>query len=111
MEADEERLVELTRQIYRLYHSDVDVETAGESMRRQNISAGLVKSIYVELSKEAEKLMADRFYYYSIKDGIYGSFEDIKFWTSRYLFVYDTTSYNSTFYLITIFDLFNNKSM
>jgi ABC-type uncharacterized transport system fused permease/ATPase subunit len=96
MEADKER----TQQIFRLYYDNVNVNEAVELMRGQNISAEVVKSIYDQLSANAEKL--DRFHYYTT--GV----NNISYWTSRYLLAFST---KADFHEIKIIDLFNDKSM
>jgi hypothetical protein len=111
MEAAEERIVESTRQIYRLYHDGVNVEEAVELMRGQDILSGMVEFIYDQLSWNEEKLITERFNYYSTKHGINNSFDCVKFWTSRYLLSHPARSYNPAFHEIDIIDLFNNKLM
>jgi hypothetical protein len=112
MKTDEERIVESTRQIYRLYHDDVNVYQAIKLMRGQRILSGFVEFVYNQLSWNEEKLMEERFNYYSTENGINDSFDCVKFWTSRYLLSHHTRSliYNA-FHKIKIIDLFNNKSM
>jgi 3-methyladenine DNA glycosylase/8-oxoguanine DNA glycosylase len=108
METAKKRIVESTKQIWRLYYKRVNVEEAVKSMRGQNISAELVKSIYNQLSADAENLMEDRFYHYTIECSNY---HQINYWTSRYLLIYKSEEYQSASHEINIFDLFNNTSM
>jgi hypothetical protein len=111
MEADEERLVASTRQIYRLYHNNVSLEKAFILARSRNISADFVESIYNKLSSEFYECM-DRFHYYTINID-FTNYSDIRIdnWTSRYLLVYNKTSSDSAFHDMTIIDLFNDKSV
>jgi hypothetical protein len=109
MEAAEERFLESTRQIFRSYHNRVSVRKTIKSMQDQDISSELVEAIYNQLSEDAEKAMADRFHYYSIK------FEpDLcergvnTCWTNRYLVTYDSYSNSDG---IKITDVFNDTSM
>jgi hypothetical protein len=74
-------------------------------MRFWNISSDFLKDIYTELSTNAEKLMMKRLHYYNL------AFEkdcQINYWTSRYLFVFNT---KSAFHEIKIFDVFHDKSI
>jgi hypothetical protein len=103
------RLDESTQRISRLYYNNYNVEEAVEIMGRQNISAELVNSIYNELSKDAENSMKNRFYYFTVN--INYSFDMVDYWTSRYLFAYGFDSSDSAFHEVTLFDVFNNKSM
>jgi hypothetical protein len=64
VEIDEER-------ISGSYRNHVNVEKAVELMRGQNISSESVKSVYSQLSTNADKLMTERFYYHIIKSGNY----------------------------------------
>jgi hypothetical protein len=98
------------QQISRLYYDGVNIDEAVKSLRSQNISAEVVKSIYDQLSENVEKLTTDRFHYYTIKDGI-KVFTIIDCWTSRYLLNHHYESSNSAFHNIEILDLFNDKSM
>jgi hypothetical protein len=112
MEAAEKRIVESTRQISRLYHDGVNFNKAVESMRAQNISADLVKSIYDQLSTDTETLMTDRFHYYTMEgEQNFLPCDNIYYWTSRYLLAYWHRSPDSKLHKIKIFDLFNNRSM
>jgi hypothetical protein len=111
MQAAQKHMDELTRQIYRLYHSNVNINKAIKRLRRQNISADLVKSIYDRVSKDAENLMTDRFHYYTMRDGISDYFRVLGCWTNRYLIGYDIESGDSNSREIQIIDLFNDKSM
>jgi hypothetical protein len=108
MTSAEERLVESTRQISRLYHDNVNVDEAIELMRCQNISAEVVKDFYYHLSTEIDE-STEKFHYYTIEDRE-KFFKRADYWTSRYLFTYDDKSLDYAFHEITIFDSFNNKS-
>jgi hypothetical protein len=111
METDEERIVESTRKIYRLYHDNVNVEEAVKLMRNRNISANFVKSIYYQLYRGADNLMTERFNYFTIEASITTYFDVVSCWTSRYLLAYRNQLSNFAFHEITIFDVFNDKSM
>jgi hypothetical protein len=105
METDEQ-------QISRLYHDRVNIDEAIKLMRRShNISSDLIKFMYDELSEQAEKLITDRFHYYTIEvDETLQSYS-INCWTSRYLLRYKNASSDFALHKITIFDAFNDKSM
>jgi hypothetical protein len=111
MEDYEPTITESTRDISRLYYDDVNVEKAVEVMRGRNTSSELVKSIYTQLSKEADELR-ETFYYYSAA-GIekYWLSYRVGFWKSRYLITNNYGSTKSAYRQIGIIDLFNNKSM
>jgi hypothetical protein len=111
MEATGERILESTRQISRLYHDRVNVKQAIKLMRGQSIIPDLVKTVYNQLSWNDEKLMIERFHYYTIETEPYSPYRNFSCWTSRYLFAYRNQPVNSAFHNITIFDLFNNKLM
>jgi hypothetical protein len=102
---------EVKRQISRLYHDNVYVEEAFTLMEDQNVSAKLVKSIYDQLSKTDEKLIKERFYYYTINPEDVSVYHSIYCWTSRYLLINEAASDESAFHEIKIFDAFNDKSM
>jgi hypothetical protein len=107
MEIDEESI----RLISDLYHDRIEVNKAIELMIDRDISAELVKSIYNQLSKEAEKLTIERFHYYTIEIERGFFYRNVKYWTSRYLIAYDAISVDRGFHEIMIFDLFNDKLM
>jgi hypothetical protein len=111
MASAEERLVKSTRQISRLYYDHIDINEVIELMRDQDISSKLVEGIYYQLSKDADKSMTERFYYYSVEVGIDDYIHRVGYWTSRYLFTYRNKSIDPTFHKIEITDLFNNKTM
>jgi hypothetical protein len=110
MESDKERIDQVTQQIVRLYHDNIGVEEAIDLMGDQNISAELVYGIYTQLFKDAEKSMTERFHYCNVevKRDPYSYY--VNYWTSRYILGYERISH-PPFYDITIFDLFNDKSM
>jgi hypothetical protein len=110
METNENSLDEVKGQISRLYHDGANVDEAVELMRDQNVNAELIKSIYDQLLTDAEKLMTDRFYYYTFEAGIRGHFDRVTCWTSRYLLVYCNTSIGLSFHIIKIIDMLNDKS-
>jgi hypothetical protein len=110
MEAAGEYIVESTELILELYYSHIDVDKAVELLEDEDISAELVKTIYNELSKKVEKLMTDRFHYYTIRADNYSRI-GLNAWTRRYLLVYEKELLNSDFHEITVFDVFNDKSM
>jgi hypothetical protein len=95
----------------KIFHDNVNVEEDVELMRGQSVSSELVKSIYDQLSTDAEKLMKERFHYYAIENDENLLFYCVDHWTSRYLISYDTHSTNFDSYNIKIIDLFNDKSM
>jgi hypothetical protein len=107
----QKRINEVTRQIVRLYHDNISVEKVVELMSDQNISAEFVESIYNELSEDTKKSTTDRFHYYNVdlKEDLFAYTIDC--WTSRYLINNDLDQTDSAFHKITIFDLFNDKSM
>jgi hypothetical protein len=111
MEADEERIDQAYQEISYLYHYDHNVERAIELMRDQNVSSDLVKSIYNELSRKAEKSRTERFHYYTYKNDMNEYFNVVDCWTSRYLLGYRKYILNPAFHEIKIIDIFNNKSM
>jgi hypothetical protein len=105
----EQRIFESTRQISRLYHDRVSVNETVKLMRDRNISADLVKAIYNEFSTDAEKTIADRFDYYTIRSEKKLYYYNINYWTSRYLLIRGFKSADS--HEIQIIDVFNDKSM
>jgi hypothetical protein len=109
MQATQERILESIQQICDLYHNNIDVDKAAKLMRSQDISAELVKAIYDQLSTKDEKLMMDRFYYYTIEPDFDDNFKNC--WTSRYLITGYSKSLDPDFHDITVFDAFNDKSM
>jgi hypothetical protein len=111
MEHVEQRTDEIERQISRLYHNDVGVRQAVELMQSQGIVAELVETIYDQLSIDAQKLMTERFHYYTINTKNYLVYYHVDCWTSRYLLVYGSKSTNSAFHEIKVIDSFNDKSM
>jgi hypothetical protein len=110
MQAAKNYILDSTQQICDLYRNNVNIDEAVELMRRQNISAELVKSVYIQLSKEVSKLMTERFHYYTIKRKQFLPRYNIYYWTSRYLLTYCEKSTNPTLHEIKIDDLFHNKS-
>jgi hypothetical protein len=107
METDEQLIYEVEKQLSRLYYHRFNVDEAIELMRDQNISAELVKNFYNELSTEVEKL-TKRFYYTEV-ERCYSDYV-VAYWTRHYLLSYNDIT-NPSFHEITIFDIFNNKSM
>jgi hypothetical protein len=100
-----------TQHISRLYHDRIKVGEAVEIMRDYDISAELVKNTYDQLSKDGEKTMMKRFHYYTIKlEKKFFNYNAV-YWTSRYLLTYDNHPSDSAFHEVTLFDVFNNKSM
>jgi hypothetical protein len=97
------------QQISRLYRNNVHVEEAVKSMRDRGISSKSVKSIYNQLSRDDEKLMTERFHYYTTKAEKKLCDYDANCWTSRYLLACAFKS--ADFHEIKIIDVFNNKSM
>jgi hypothetical protein len=112
MDAAEESILESTRQIYRLYHDGFDVWEASDLLRDRDISDEMVKSIYDQLSRNAEKLTTGKFHYYTIGRGKNRLYSHVNYWTNRYLvaYRYDQSS-DPAFNGITVFDVFNDKSM
>jgi hypothetical protein len=111
MQADEERINKIEQRISRLYHDNVGFYIIVELMRAQNVSVDVVKPIYDKVSAQAEKLMTERFHYYAIERDVDNHFNIVDSWTSRYLFAYCNRSPDPVFHEITIFDVFNDKSM
>jgi hypothetical protein len=111
MEADEERLVELTQQISLLYHNNIGINKVVELMRDQNVSVEVVASIYYQLFDNTEKLMRERFHYYVIECDMINDLNIVDCWTSRYFLTYSPYLSNSALHEITIFDVFNDRSM
>jgi hypothetical protein len=102
---------ESKQEISRLYYNNLGINEAIESIRDLNISFELVKTIYDQLSKEDEKLLPGKFHYYTIEDYTDDFFKVIRFWTSRYLLVYNFESPDLAFHEIRLIDLFNDKSV
>jgi hypothetical protein len=111
MQATQERVVKFTRLISRLFYDNIDVEEAVESMRSQNVSSELIKSIYTQLSNEVDELRERFFYYYTSKVDKPRLKYRVGYWTSRYLITSYYESSDSAFHEIEIIDLFNDKSM
>jgi hypothetical protein len=112
MESDGERILESIQQICDLYHNDVSIYEAIELMRDKDVSSELVKSIYDQLSKEDDKLMKGRFYYYyTSKADKYWLNQRVGYWTSRYLVTAQYKCDESAFHEIEIIDFFSDKSM
>jgi hypothetical protein len=109
MNAADKPILESTQQICYLYHNHVDVKEAVELMQSQGISANMANAIYDQLSLNAEKLMKDRFHNYTIEFDI--CFDNVAYWTSRYLFAYGFESTDPALHEIIIVDSFNDKSM
>jgi hypothetical protein len=107
METNEQAIHDSTKRISRLYHDNIDVNLAIKSMQNWNVSAEFVRDIYMQLSKEVEKLMTDRFHYHTLNNCFY----KIEFWTSRYLIGYNFESSDTAFHEIKIIDLFSDRSM
>jgi hypothetical protein len=110
MEGVKARILESIQQIFNLYETDVNVDETIKLMRDRNISANVVKGIYDQLSEDAKRLMTERFYYYTLEEDLDKDLKRIRWWTSRYLLGY-SKSRDSAFHDITVFDVFNNKSM
>jgi hypothetical protein len=111
MESDEKRINEAKQQIARFYHDNISVEEAVELMRDKDISAEFVERVYDQLSEAAEKSITDRFHYCNIDVKRHPYLYNVNYWTSRYLIDCFNESSDSAFHEITIFDVFNNKSM
>jgi hypothetical protein len=111
MTTDEERFVELTRKIYRLYHDHVDSGEVFNLLKDQEISFKFVSGVYHQLSANAKKSIRNRLYYYTIGSENYSNDSEIDCWTSRYLLAYNKTSSDPTFHEIKIIDSLNDKSM
>jgi hypothetical protein len=109
VKAAQKHIFKATYQIFRLYYDHVGLIEAMNLMRGQNISFDLVKAIYDELSTNAQNLTEKRLSYYTMDAKRH--FICYCFWTSRYLLVYDFKPTNSAFHEISLFDLFNDKSM
>jgi hypothetical protein len=116
MDAIEERIVELTREVCRLYCDFANVDEAIESMQNQNVSAQFVKGIYEQLSEEANNLTktcrknAEKHKFYTIEEK-----EDrcglVVAWTSRYFLMLTGEDLSLNSHKITVFDSFNDKFM
>jgi hypothetical protein len=116
MEAIKERIVELTREVCRLYGDFANVDEAIESMQNQNVSAQFVKGIYEQLSEEADNLTetcrenTEKRKFYSIKEE-QDRYSNVVAWTSRYFLMFNRENPNSSLHKIIVFDSFNDKSM
>jgi hypothetical protein len=111
METNEPTIDEAKQQISRLYYDNIDVEEAIDVMQDQNVSFEFVRDVYTQLSNEVEKLMMDRFHYYTIKgEQNFILHYNIYYWTSRYLLVFRNRLSKSAIPEIEMIDLFNNKS-
>jgi hypothetical protein len=104
----EERINELTKEISRLYHDNVSVGSAISLMVRRGSSATLVLNVYNQLSIDVDKLMMDRFYYYTIYSQCDLPYHTVDCWAGRYVLACYA---NSNSHIIKITDLFNDKSM
>jgi hypothetical protein len=105
-----ETINDVEREISRLYNDNVNVDEVLEVMRDQNVRSELVKSIYDQLSKEDDKLMKNKFHYYTIELDPDSDYYGVSWWTIRYLIDYRLPP-DPAFHKIEIIDLFNNKSM
>jgi hypothetical protein len=80
-------------------------------MRHRNISAEFIKGVYTQLFTNADNTTKEGFDYYNGKVGFSCDFDIVSCWTSRYLLFYYFESTDPAFHDITVFDVFNDKSM
>jgi hypothetical protein len=116
MKAIQERLVELTREVCRLYGNSVSVQEAVASMQDQYVSAQFVKGVYEQLSMEANNLTktsrknAEKHKFYCIQEK-QDRYDYVVAWTSRYFLEFNYEAPDSNSHQIKVFDSFNDKFM